>query len=144
MLDNLVIILNKFINKETISYLVFGVLTTLVDAIVFFIGNKIFNIEYILATIIAWVLAVLFAYVTNKIWVFNSKNMEKDVLIKEAIAFFIARGISLAFTIVWMVFTVEVISLDEFISKVLANIFVVIMNYFFSKIFIFKNDIEVR
>jgi putative flippase GtrA len=139
MMDRLILFTTKFVNRETISYLIFGVLTTLVDAIVFFISNKIFGIEYILATVIAWILAVLFAYFTNKIWVFNSKNMKLELVIKEAFAFFIARLLSLVFTIVWMFFCVEMLEVDEFAAKLLANIFVVIMNYFFSKLIIFKN-----
>lgn len=138
MFNKLLAISNKFLNKETISYLIFGVLTTLVDAVAFFISNKILNIEYILATIIAWILAVLFAYITNKFWVFNSKSMKLAVVLKEAITFFIARLLSLGFTIIWMIFTVEMLNIDEFIAKLLANIFVVIMNYFFSKLLIFR------
>ncbi|WP_252221726.1 MULTISPECIES: GtrA family protein [unclassified Clostridium] len=139
MIDKLFMVANKFVNKETISYLIFGILTTLVDAVVFFISNKILNIEYVLSTIIAWILAVIFAYFTNKIWVFNSKNMKFNLILKEAFAFFIARLLSLGFTIVWMIVSVEMLKSDEFVAKILANIFVVIMNYFFSKILIFKN-----
>lgn len=139
MIDKLILFATKFVNRETISYLIFGVLTTLVDAVVFFISNRILDVEYILATIIAWVLAVFFAYFTNKIWVFNSKNMKLDLIVKEAFVFFIARLLSLGFTIAWMFFCVEILEIDEFIAKLLANIFVVIMNYFFSKLFIFRN-----
>ncbi|CUU50755.1 GtrA family protein [Clostridium beijerinckii] len=139
MMDRLILFTTKFVNRETISYLIFGVLTTLVDALVFFISNKVFGVEYILATVLAWILAVLFAYFTNKIWVFNSKNIKLELVIKEAFAFFIARLLSLVFTIVWMFLCVEILKLDEFIAKLLANVFVVIMNYFFSKLFIFKS-----
>ncbi|WP_139357804.1 GtrA family protein [Clostridium beijerinckii] len=89
MMDRLILFTTKFVNRETISYLIFGVLTTLVDALVFFISNKVFGVEYILATVLAWILAVLFAYFTNKIWVFNSKNIKLELVIKEAFAFFI-------------------------------------------------------
>lgn len=139
MMDRLILFTTKFVNRETISYLIFGVLTTLVDALVFFISNEVFSVEYILATVLAWILAVLFAYFTNKIWVFNSKNIKLELVIKEAFAFFIARLLSLVFTIVWMFLCVEIFKLDEFIAKLLANVFVVIMNYFFSKLFIFKS-----
>lgn len=140
MIRNLFIIMNKIINRETISYLIFGILTTIVDAVTFFILNKMFKIEYILATIVAWVLAVLFAYITNKIWVFKSKSIKFSIVITEAISFFIARLVSLIFTIMWMIITVEFFKMDSMISKLLSNIFVVIMNYFFSKLFIFKRD----
>lgn len=141
MLRKLLIIINKIINKETISYLIFGILTTIVDAITFFVCNKIFMIEYILSTIAAWILAVLFAYITNKIWVFKSHTNKYSTIITEIISFFIARLISLGFTIIWMMFTVEYLKVDSMISKLLANIFVVIVNYFFSKFLIFRNNI---
>ncbi|OOM73836.1 GtrA family protein [Clostridium sp. BL-8] len=138
MISKLFIVINKFFNKETISYLIFGVLTTLVDTVVFFMSNKILSVEYVLSTIIAWMLAVLFAYFTNKIWVFDSKSMELNLIVKEAFYFFVARLLSLGFTIIWMIFSVEIAKSDEFTAKLLANIFVVIMNYFFSKLIIFK------
>lgn len=138
MVNKLYAITCKFINKETISYLIFGVLTTLVDTITFFISNNVLKVEYVFATMVAWVLAVIFAYVTNKLWVFNSKNTKINVILKEAANFFIARILSLIFTIIWMIVTVEIIGVDEFLSKILANIFVVIINYLFSKLFIFK------
>lgn len=139
MKKKLFIIMKKIINRETISYIMFGILTTMVDAITFFISNKIFDVDYIISTIIAWILAVLFAYVTNKIWVFNSNSKKIIIVIKELIIFLIARLISLVFTIIWMIITVKLLKIDEMISKLLANAFVVIMNYFFSKLFIFKS-----
>ena len=138
MTENLILFIKKIINRETIMYLIFGVATTLVDTVTFFLFNNILNIGYIISTVIAWVAAVLFAYVTNKIWVFKSEQSNFSAVMKEVIAFFIARIISLIFTIVWMICTVQLLHLDEFLAKLLANVFVVIMNYIFSKLFIFK------
>lgn len=138
MTQNLIIIMKKIINRETIMYLIFGVIATLVDAATFFVFNNILNVNYIISTVIAWIGAVLFAYITNKTWVFKSKKNNLSVVIKQAVTFFIARIISLVFTIIWMIWTVQLLHLDEFLAKLLANIFVVIMNYLFSKLFIFK------
>lgn len=129
----------KFVNKETISYLIFGVLTTVVNAVVFYIINDIMKINYMAATIISWVFAVLFAYITNKIWVFNSRSLKPSVIIKEMSAFISARLFSLGFTVLYMYVSVDIFGIDEFISLLISNVFVVIMNYVFSKIFIFKN-----
>lgn len=129
----------KFVNKETISYLIFGVLTTVVNAVVFYIINDIMKINYMAATIISWVFAVLFAYITNKIWVFNSRSLKLSVIIKEMSAFISARLFSLGFTVLYMYVSVDIFGIDEFISLLISNVFVVIMNYVFSKIFIFKN-----
>lgn len=132
-------ILTKLFTKETISYLIFGVLTTVVDAVTFYLCNNILKLEYIISTIMAWILAIFFAYFTNKIWVFKSKENNIYMIWKEILSFFFSRLVSLIFTLLWMVVTVELLKFNEFISKILANFFVVIMNYFFSKLFIFKD-----
>jgi Predicted membrane protein len=138
MTENLILLIKKIINRETIMYLIFGVATTLVDAVTFFVFNNILRTGYIISTVIAWVFAVLFAYITNRIWVFKSEQSNFSAVMKEVVVFFIARIISLIFTIVWMICTVQLLHLDELLAKLLANIFVVIMNYMFSKLFIFK------
>lgn len=126
----------KFFSKEVIYYLFFGVLTTLIDAIVFYIFNNIFKINYIISTIIAWSFAILFAYITNKTWVFKSK--ENSNILKEFISFVSFRIASLIMSIIFMIIFIEILSINEFISKLMVNVFVVIANYFFSKILIFK------
>lgn len=128
--------LKKFFSKEVIYYLFFGVLTTLIDAIVFYIFNNIFKINYIISTIIAWSFAILFAYITNKTWVFKSK--ENSNILKEFISFVSFRIASLIMSIIFMIIFIEILSINEFISKLMVNVFVVIANYFFSKILIFK------
>lgn len=138
-MNKLFICIKRIVNREITSYLIFGILTTIIDAVTFFISNKIINIDYIISTIIAWIVAVLFAYITNKIWVFKSNIIEFSIIIKEAITFFIARLLSLLFTLIWMFFTIECLGIDEFFSKLLTNIFVVVMNYFFGKLFVFRN-----
>ena len=70
-------------NKEIINYLVFGVLTTIVNYVSYFSATKIFNINYLLANIIAWFISVVFAYVTNKFYVFDNKPIKFRYLIKE-------------------------------------------------------------
>lgn len=131
-------IYKKIFNKEVILYLIFGVLTTLVDFIVFYISNKTLNMHYVIATCLAWVFAVLFAYVTNKIFVFSAiKN--KHNIFKEMFYFFFLRLASLVLSIIFMVIMVDFLSISEVLSKILVNVFVVIANYFFSKIFIFKS-----
>lgn len=132
----------KIFNKEVFLYIFFGILTTLVDAVVFYIFNNIFKTNYIFSTILAWCFAVLFAYITNKLWVFNSIKVKN--ILKEIISFFSLRLVSLGLSVIFMVISVEIFKIDEFISKLIANIFVVISNYFFSKLFIFKkgeNDV---
>ena len=127
----------KIFNKEVILYLIFGVLTTLVDTVVFYISNYTLNIHYVISTCLAWIFAVLFAYITNKIFVFSSTKNNQNIF-KEIFYFFSLRLVSLLLSIVFMVIMVNYLHIPEIISKILVNIFVVISNYFFSKIFIFK------
>ena len=89
---------------------------------------------------IAWTTAVIFAFITNKLIVFDSKNMDKKVVMKETISFFIARVISLGFDMGIIYLMIDVMKIHEIISKVVANIVVIILNYIFSKLFIFKKE----
>lgn len=130
-------LIQKFLNRETISYLVFGVLTTIVNY-VSYEACKWLGIHYTIATIVAWVLAVAFAYITNKLFVFESKSFEKAILIKEITAFVSCRVFSGLCDLGFMVLAVEIIGINDSIAKLVANVFVVIINYIFSKLFIFK------
>ncbi len=129
--------LKKLFSKEVILYLIFGGLTTLVDFIVFYISNETLKMHYVLATCLAWVFAVLFAYVTNKIFVFSTIENKHNIF-KEMLYFFGLRLASLGLSIVFMVIMVDFMLIPKLISKILVNIFVVVANYFFSKLFIFK------
>ena len=131
-------ICKKLFSKEIILYLVFGVLTTLVDTIVFYISNYTLNIHYVISTCLAWIFAVLFAYVTNKLFVFSAIKNKQNIF-KEMFYFFSLRLVSLLLSIIFMVLMVNVFSINELLSKILVNFLVVISNYFFSKIFIFKS-----
>jgi putative flippase GtrA len=126
------------INKEIVSYLVFGILTTLVNIITYGFLAKIMNMDYKIATTIAWLLSVLFAFITNKLYVFNSKNMDFKSVVKELFSFLIFRLLSYFIDLVIMIVMVEWLKVDDLITKVIANVIVVIINFFASKLFIFK------
>jgi len=130
---------NKFVTKETISYLIFGVLTTIVNYVVFEIC-QFAKIHYLIGTGIAWVLAVMFAYITNKLFVFESKSWKKEVIVKELTSFVACRAISGLFDLGFMALAVELLSMNKSIAKLVSNVFVVIANYIFSKLFIFKKQ----
>ena len=129
----------KLINKETILYLVFGILTTAINIAVCGLLSDILKWDIYLSNTIAWILSVIFAFVTNKIFVFNSKSTDKKVLLKETVFFLIARLISLGFDmlVVWLM--ADLWGINVCIVKIISNIIVIIMNYIFSKLFIFNN-----
>lgn len=131
----------KLMSREVISYLIFGVLTTLVNWV--FYGSMVkTGIDYRIATAAAWVVSVLFAYVVNKIFVFQSYDMHLNYMIKEVISFTACRVVSGVMELVLMVIMVSWLNMDEYVSKVLVSVVVVVANYVFSKLFIFRKSEE--
>ncbi len=135
--------LKKVINLEMFYYIVFGVLTTVVNLVVFAVFIKLLGTKFTLvANVIAWIVAVAFAFVTNKFIVFKSKSTESQTLLKEIISFTVARLLSLGVEEVGLAITQFVFHADEkgtAIAKIILQIIVVIMNYVFSKLYIFKD-----
>ena len=125
-------------HKEIILYLVFGGLTTLVNYASYFIFSHLINCSVVTSTIIAWIIAVLFAYITNKLWVFESKSIKKKALLKEAVSFFAARAFSGVLDVGIMALFVDELHFNDLIIKILSNIVVIIINYILSKFWIFK------
>ena len=148
----------KYVNRETISYLIFGVLTTVVSLVTYKLFTDLFfnisgNKQIYLSTVLSWICAVTFAYITNRIFVFRSKNNTFKAILKEISSFVGARILSLGFEEAWMWFTVDILGFGDkvlnipftslsfdgdFICKIIAQFVVVVLNYIFSKLFIFK------
>ncbi|MGL4874092.1 MAG: GtrA family protein, partial [Clostridium sp.] len=85
-------LLSKY--KEGISYIIFGVLTTLVNFIVYFFCSRFLNLPLLPSNFIAWFLSVLFAFLTNKFFVFNSKTTNIPTFLKEAFDFTLSRALT--------------------------------------------------
>ena len=134
-------------NKETILYLVFGVLATILNIILFYLFVNIMEISVGLGNMLDTILCILFQYFTNRIWVFESKNKGKEA-VKEFIQFILARGVT---AVIDQIFVV--VGVDFFVAKYvshsqqgvfsrgihsLSNIIVIILNYIFSKLFVFN------
>ncbi len=126
---------NKY--KEILLYLIFGGLTTLINIVAFYILRKL-HIEMFISNVIAWILSVLFAFITNKIFVFENRNKTTKENILQVTSFFILRLLSLGVDMGFMYVMVKVVKFNEMISKVVSNILVIILNYIFSKLFIFR------
>lgn len=125
--------------RSVFLYLVFGVLTTILNISIFFIFTNIFKINYIIANIIAWIVAVAVAYITNKLYVFETNNNEKKSNIKEIFKFFLARVITLVMETLILIIMINLMNVSESFTKVFANILVLIANYILSKYLIFIN-----
>ena len=140
--------------KEFILYAICGVGTTLANLFTFIIFTKLFGEEhFMINNALAWFAGVVVAFVTNKIYVFNSKSWELKVALKEFGEFVVARLLSFGFEEGGMLLFVGVLKLADFsfsilffevsgqlIIKILLSIVVVILNYFFSKFIIFKKN----
>lgn len=124
--------------KDVIPYAVFGVLTTIINWVVYKLTYGIIGISNVPSTCIAWLLAVVFAFITNKLWVFNSKSFEKNILTKEAIKFFSARIMTGILDVAIMWLTVDALHWNADFWKIVSNIVVIIINYVASKFVIFK------
>ncbi len=127
-------------HEEIINYLIVGVLTTVVSLATYFICTSIFldpnnKIELQIANIISWIFAVAFAYFTNRVFVFKSK--EKNML-KEASTFVGSRILSLFMDMFTMFIIVSVLHLNDKIGKLVSQVIVTIANYILSKLFVFK------
>ncbi len=132
------------IKSEAGLYIIAGVLTTAVDYIAFAVVNELLKGHIgvtrssFIATIVAWVLAVAFAYISNKLMVFKNFNLKPGYLIKEALSFAAARLISGIIVLVFMWLAVSIFAWNEYLSKILSSVFNMVFNYVASKLFIFK------
>ncbi|WP_057787938.1 GtrA family protein [Weissella minor] len=125
--------------QDILLYLVFGVLTTLVNLVTFYVLITFTGLNVQIANVIAWIASVLFAYVTNRTWVFHSTAHTPKEIGKEAFTFTSARFTTLLvdMAIVW--FGVQLLQQDPFIWKLIDNVIVVILNYILSKVMVFKD-----
>ena len=127
--------------EEIINYLIVGCLTTLVSLVTYFVCVHLFldaknPVELQIANVISWLIAVLFAYITNRKFVFKSKT--KNYL-KEFLSFTTSRLVTLFMDMGIMFLLVTILSYSDTLAKLISQVIVTIANYIFSKLFVFKN-----
>lgn len=125
--------------KEIILYLIFGVLTTVVSLLTYYICTITFlnpnnAIEIQIANIISWITCVTFAFFTNRKYVFESKEDIK----KEGIKFYISRLSALLIDVVMIFIFVSLLKINDKIIKLVNQVIIIIFNYIASKLFVFK------
>ena len=128
--------------KEIINYLIFGVLTTIVSLVTYYICVYIIldpdnAIQLQIANVISWIISVAFAYITNRKFVFESKEKNK---IKEASKFLTSRIATLLMDMAIMYVGVTVLRFNDKIMKLISQVVVIVMNYILSKILVFKKE----
>ena len=150
MIKKICELMNK--HRELLLYILFGALTTLVNFAAFWAFSLLLGEDlYLISNAIAWILSVLFAYFTNKLFVFNSKSFAAKVVLKEFIEFLVARVFSFGVEELGLLLFVDLLGFGnwafvllgfnvtgQLIAKLILAVIVVIMNYFFSKFFIFS------
>ena len=142
MIDRIIKLIRE--KEEVISYLFWGVVTTVVNWGTYAVCAKYLNLSIVLSNAVAWVVAVAVAYVSNKLWVFKSKSWELPLVIRELGMFLSARIATGAMEIVAVPalvklgLTAQIGGVKGGVSKVLVSVLVVILNYVFSKLLIFR------
>lgn len=126
--------------QEQILYVIFGLLTTAVNFLVYTLFTRLVGTEVMYATIIAWIISVVFAFVTNKLYVFKSIKKDKNTILKEIGSFFAARILSVILELVIMYVFVEIMHYNDMLIKIIANIIVIVVNYVLSKFWVFKKQ----
>lgn len=124
------------LDRELFLYVVFGAFTFFVNIITYFLFESVLGINYLISNVLAWFFSVLFAYITNRIWVFESKSPN---ILKEASLFFGGRIFSGAVDTALMYLFIDVLVIGDLASKIIVQIVVIILNYVFSKLIVFKD-----
>ncbi len=123
---------------EVITYLFFGVLTTVVNYLVYLPVYNLLGLSAALSNAIAWVVAVAFAYVTNKPFVFKSHDWSSKTVIPELTKFVSCRIASGAAETLILLITVDILHWNGNLWKIITSVLVVVMNYFASKLVVFR------
>ena len=125
--------------RSLIMYAFFGGLTTLVNMAAYYLCYNIIGIANVPSVLIAWFLAVCFAFITNKLWVFDSKSFSAEVLKHEIPTFFSARIATGLLDLGIMYLAVDVLHWNSTVWKLISNILVIVLNYVASKLLIFRH-----
>lgn len=124
--------------KDIIFYGIFGLLTTAVNILTYWVMAHPMKMSTTVSAVIAWALAVLFAYGTNRKWVFHSNADSREKVVKEIVSFFGCRLVTGVIDWSLMFICVELMHWEDMMIKIAANIIVIILNYIFSKLLVFR------
>lgn len=124
--------------REVLLYLIFGAGTTLVNLAVYYFCTQVLHFGTALGNSLAWALSVLFAYATNKAWVFESSTKGLRKTAYELVSFISCRFATGVLDLLLMLLGVDLLHWDGMMMKILVNAVVIVTNYVISKLFIFK------
>ena len=124
--------------KQIIAYLFWGVVTTIVGFGVYYLLVNIIKTNYLLANVISWIIAVLTAFVSNKVFVFGKRDCSAFILLKELLSFVGSRVSTGLLDTLLLFILVTLLGVNKIVSKVFSSVIVIILNYVFSKKYVFK------
>ena len=133
-------IAKKFLTKEVITYIIFGILTTLVNLVISFVLNGFFNVDGAWASAVGIVASVLFAYFTNRKWVFETKARGFKQNFSEFVKFILGRAVTMIIEQGGVILFYSYMQLPFMPVKLTLTVIVIILNFFFSKFFVFTKD----
>lgn len=124
--------------KEILLYLFFGGLTMIVSIVSYAICNLVFGIDVLVANIISWLLAVMFSFYTNRIWVFQASTNSISGFLKQMVSFYSGRVVTLIIEEIILFIFITYLQYNSMVVKIIAQVVVVILNYVISKLWVFK------
>ncbi len=128
--------------RGLILYAVFGALTTVINIAVYALCYRALRLPNVPSNVIAWILAVLFAFVTNKLYVFESKSLDRGTVLRELVSFVSARLATGLLDLAVMFVGVDLLHGPDLVFKVGSNVIVIILNYVLSKLVVFRKKTE--
>lgn len=126
--------------KEIIFYLFFGVMTTIINFLSLWVFNVALGVNEIGANTLAWIVAVTFAFITNKYFVFGSRSTNFLLVLKEVFSFYSGRFLTLILDNLFILVFVSVMNYNLFLIKCITEFVIIILNYVFGKIIFSKRS----
>lgn len=136
-MKNMMSLIDEYRKKEVFRYLIWGILSAMLNIGLFQLLTVIANMDYRIANAFTLIAVKVFSYITNKVFVFRTSCFELSLVLKEVYSFFLARGFTFMIDFAGVIVMVEFWRCDEFLSKCIMAFVVIILNYVLSKRFVF-------
>lgn len=127
-------------HKEIILYVFFGFIAVILNICLFVLFYNVFCISVLVSNLICWLVCVTFQFFTNKIWVFNNGNVNKNNLIKQIILFFLGRVFTLILEDLIIFIFIELLMYNPIFIKTLTQFIIIVLNYVISRWFVFRPE----
>lgn len=131
-------------NKEILLYLFFGGLSFVVSVATYYLFNVVYSLDALIANVLSWIITVMFAFLTNRIWVFAKPTKTMREFITQMISFYAGRVVTLIIEEIILGIGIDLCGCNSILVKIIAQVVVIILNYVISKAFIFKKNHNIK